>query len=66
MFKTITARYAGTCKRCGRAFEAGTRIRYGGFGRTYHLKAECVQEDSPAREDAYIDEAYDGAYYREE
>lgn len=41
MFTTITARMPGTCKRCGQSFEAGTRIRYGGRGRTYHLAAEC-------------------------
>jgi DnaJ-class molecular chaperone len=41
MFKTITSRYAGTCKRCKQNFEAGTKIRYGGFGRTYHLSKDC-------------------------
>lgn len=41
MFKTIAAKFPGTCKRCGRGFEAGAKIRYGGRGRTYHLKAEC-------------------------
>lgn len=41
MFKTIISRYAGTCKRCRHDFEAGTRIRYGGRGRTYHLAADC-------------------------
>lgn len=41
MFRTITARFDGTCRRCGGAFEAGDSIRYGGRGRTYHLKREC-------------------------
>lgn len=41
MFKTITSRYAGTCKRCRQDFPAGTRIRFGGRGRTYHLVADC-------------------------
>ena len=41
MFRTIAAKYPGTCKRCGGAFEIGTRIRFGGGARTYHLKAEC-------------------------
>ena len=41
MFRTITARYAGTCKRCRQGFDAGTRIRFGGYGRTYHLSASC-------------------------
>lgn len=44
MFKTIIARYAGTCKRCQGTFPAGTKIRFGGAGRTYHLKADCVGE----------------------
>lgn len=42
MFRTITSKYAGTCKRCHTAFEAGAKIRYGGTGRTYHLKADCI------------------------
>jgi len=41
MFRTITARYAGTCKRCRQQFEAGQQIRFGGYGRTYHLSAQC-------------------------
>lgn len=43
MFKTINARYAGTCKRCHQEFKAGDKIRYGGYGRTYHLKADCPE-----------------------
>lgn len=41
-FTTITAKYPGTCKRCRTTFAAGTTIRYGGPGRSYHLVAECV------------------------
>jgi hypothetical protein len=42
MFRTITARYAGSiCKRCRKPIEVGDRIRYGGYGRTYHLSASC-------------------------
>lgn len=41
MFTTIISTRHGTCKRCGLSFDAGTRIRYGGYGRTYHLSAEC-------------------------
>lgn len=40
-FRTITARFAGTCRRCGDGFSAGTRIRFAGRGLTYHLKSEC-------------------------
>lgn len=49
MFKTITAKHAGTCKRCRQGFEVGTRIRYGGPGRTYHLSAECPGTPDDAR-----------------
>jgi hypothetical protein len=42
MFRTITARFPGTCRRCGQAIDVGERIRYGGRGRTYHLKADCA------------------------
>lgn len=41
MFTTIIAKHPGTCQRCGKAFGIGTRIRYGGRNRTYHLSAEC-------------------------
>lgn len=41
MFTTITAKRSGTCKRCGQAFAAGTRIRFGGRSNTYHLSADC-------------------------
>lgn len=44
-FRTLTARYAGTCRRCGDSFAAGTRIRYGGKGRTYHFANECAGSD---------------------
>lgn len=40
-FRTITARYDGTCRRCSTPIHAGTRIRFGGRGMTYHLSAEC-------------------------
>ena len=40
-FRTLTAKYDGTCKRCREEFPAGTKIRYGGYGRTYHFKDDC-------------------------
>jgi hypothetical protein len=40
-FRTLTAKYAGTCRRCKLAFEAGTKIRYAGPGQTWHLANEC-------------------------
>jgi hypothetical protein len=41
MFRTLTAKYAATCRRCGLSIPAGQRIRYGGPGRIYHLAADC-------------------------
>ena len=41
MFSTLIAKFPGTCKRCHASFPAGTRIRYGGRGLTYHLRADC-------------------------
>lgn len=40
-FRTITARYDGTCRRCEGPIAAGERIRYGGRGRTYHFADVC-------------------------
>lgn len=40
-YVSIHARFPGVCRRCGTAFGAGTVIRYGGFGRTYHLGSRC-------------------------
>lgn len=55
-FRTLTAKYPGTCKRCRQPFEAGTTIRYGGPGATWHLASACpgsatqadAQDASPA------------------
>lgn len=49
-FRTIVARYDGTCRRCGDSIVAGSRIRYGGRGLTYHLKADCEAGDATASE----------------
>ena len=48
-FKTITAKFAGTCVRCRKAgindgrqaIQVGSSIRYGGRGQTYHLSKAC-------------------------
>lgn len=34
--KYFTARYAGSCRGCGGAIEAGSQIAWGGRGRTFH------------------------------
>lgn len=43
-FRTITARYSGSCYRCGGTIEPGDRIRFGNR-RTYHLLADCPGAD---------------------
>jgi hypothetical protein len=71
MFSTITSKYAGTCRRCGSSFPAGTRIRYGGRGRTYHLKTDCASASASdgrpyAADDAFRDDDdrdRNGSYY---
>lgn len=49
-FKTLTARFAGTCRRCAKAgldgsFDAGTKIRWAKGAGSYHLAAECPASD---------------------
>ncbi len=58
---TITARYAGTCRRCHSAIQVGDRIRYGGRGLTYHMARECgaAQADPAWTEER---ESYAGRY----
>src|SRR5215510_14252030 len=51
-FRTITAKYAGRCRRCNGAIVPGSRIRYAGRGMTYHLSAECPGAGE-AREPAF-------------
>jgi hypothetical protein len=41
-FRTMAARYPGTCRRCRRPIEPGDPIRYGGRGLTYHLADACA------------------------
>lgn len=48
MFRTITAKYPGTCARCKGTIYKGDTIRYGGPGRTYHFAAKCAGQ-SPDR-----------------
>lgn len=49
-FRTITAKFAGTCKRCNGPIKAGERIRYDTVRRsTYHFAADCaVKTAQPA------------------
>lgn len=46
IWRTITSKYDGKCKRCGGTFAAGEKIRYGGKGLTYHL-GECPSSSQP-------------------
>ena len=41
MFRTLTAKYPGTCRRCHQPISVGQKIRYGGRGLTYHMAAYC-------------------------
>jgi hypothetical protein len=43
MFRTITAKFTGTCKRCRKPIQPGERIRYGGYGKTYHFTERCSE-----------------------
>lgn len=68
MFRTLTAKYPGTCKRCGRPFEKGTTIRYD-RGKAYHMAAECPAgkaDNRPADPAAgmtnYADELHDHGF----
>jgi hypothetical protein len=58
-FKTITSRYDGKCQTCGLTFKAGTRIRYG-FGKAWHLRAECPQVKVEAEADLKFHMGNDG------
>ncbi len=40
-FKTLTAKFPGTCRRCGEAFPKGATIRWSKGAGSYHLAAEC-------------------------
>ena len=40
-FRTITARFPALAAAAGGQYCVGQRIRFGGKGMTYHLKAEC-------------------------
>jgi hypothetical protein len=47
-FRTITAKYTGTCRRCNGAIVPGARIRWAGGRNTYHLAAQCPGSDFAA------------------
>lgn len=49
MFRTIKAKYPGSCKRCGGSIYPGDSIRYGGPGRLYHFAAACSGAPSSDR-----------------
>lgn len=57
MFRTITAKYAGSCRRCDGPIYVGQTIRYGGPGRTYHLAAHCAQAAAQGDSDAAAQDA---------
>jgi hypothetical protein len=70
-FRTIEARFAGTCRRCGGPIEPGERIRWAKGAGSYHLVADCGTSPDDHRDDRagpwksgygeypYADEVYD-------
>ena len=44
-FRTITAKFAGICRRCGGAFEVGVQIRWAAGKGSLHLVGRCLEED---------------------
>jgi len=54
-FRTITARFAGVCRRCGHPITPGSRIRYGGRGLTYHLKSDCGESALAHDDPGYLE-----------
>jgi hypothetical protein len=64
-FRTITARFPGTCRRCNGPIQAGTKIRHGGRGLTYHLAAQCNGKDTQVEEfDASPSDERSGGEFR--
>lgn len=51
MFRTITAKYPGTCARCKGTIYKGDTIRYGGPGRVYHFAKVCGEQYRAASQD---------------
>ena len=52
MFRTIVAKYAGKCGRCGKDVPAGSKVRYG-YRKVYHMKADCPQAQAEEAWDVY-------------
>ncbi len=48
MFKTITAKFAGKCRRCQGPIQVGSKIRFGGRGLVYHLAKDCPKSQGAA------------------
>jgi len=63
MFRTITAKYPGICRRCNGPIAIGDQIRYGGAGRSYHFASSCNGTAAPALTPAEVQqvETADGA-----
>ena len=43
MSRVITARRADTCRECGGAIDAGSKINYGGYGAVTHEGCRPLQ-----------------------
>ena len=58
-FRTITAKYPGTCRHCGEPFEAGDRVRWARGEGTHHLDGDCPDPKAPDHGDDYDDDYED-------
>lgn len=70
-FKTITAKYEGTCRRCGGTIHPGERVRWAKGCGTYHLKENCPacqeqEEPPPFDEESAQADAWEEAQARRE
>lgn len=59
-FRTITAKFPGTCRRCKGSISVGERIRHGGKGLTYHLASQCAGKAQDSEDNA--SERSEGTY----
>lgn len=57
-WRTITARFDGTCRKCGGRIYAGEPIRYGGRGMVEHTAGRCASggEADPRSDGGYASE----------
>jgi hypothetical protein len=47
-FRSMVAKYPGTCRRCAGPITPGQTIRWAGRGASWHLAAECTGPNADA------------------